>query len=130
MAPILSSTHASATMFGIKLNRLRADLADFRGANPPVQVDGEVHASIGDFMRFIAESPVDDWIDHATERRGPPAMDRSRSTSCSSSASHGTIASPANSPSTNAASSSVADSTREPDSRQTRFTGTRYVRPM
>jgi uncharacterized protein (TIGR02099 family) len=57
----------SATIFATKLNHIRADLIDFRVANPIVQLDGEAQGPMSDVMRFIAESPVDGWIDHAID---------------------------------------------------------------
>ena len=56
-----------ATIFGTQLNHIKAELADFRVANPLLQVDGEAQGPMTDVMRFIAESPVDGWIDHVID---------------------------------------------------------------
>jgi uncharacterized protein (TIGR02099 family) len=48
------------------LLRARAEIADLRGHNALLRVDGEASGPTADFLRFVAESPVAAWIDHFT----------------------------------------------------------------
>ena len=52
--------------FTIALARIKADVPDLRVPYPLLRIDGEAAGPTADFLRFIGESPVDDWLDHTT----------------------------------------------------------------
>jgi uncharacterized protein YhdP len=54
-------------VFNAALLRARAEIADLRGHNALLRVDGEASGPTADFLRFVAESPVAAWIDHFTD---------------------------------------------------------------
>ncbi|HEX9277794.1 MAG TPA: YhdP family protein [Casimicrobiaceae bacterium] len=49
------------------IQRARAEIADLRGHNALVRIDGEASGPTADFLRFVAESPVAGWIGHFTD---------------------------------------------------------------
>ncbi|TMH62852.1 MAG: TIGR02099 family protein [Betaproteobacteria bacterium] len=54
-------------VFSAALQRARAEIADLRGHNALVRIDGEASGPTADFLRFVAESPVAGWIGHFTD---------------------------------------------------------------
>ena len=51
----------------VGLNKVTATIADLRAAAPVLRVEGEGEGPTSDFLRFVSESPVADWIDHFTD---------------------------------------------------------------
>ena len=56
----------NARAFNTAITHIKAEIADLRAANPPLRIDGEASGPATDFLRFIAESPVDEWLGNAT----------------------------------------------------------------
>ncbi len=56
----------SATIAGVKLQRLRANIPDMVHSDEILEVTGEAESATSDFLRFIAQSPVDGFLDGAT----------------------------------------------------------------
>ena len=54
-------------IFGAELTKLKADLADMRGLHPVLRIEGAAAGPTSDFLRFIAESPVADWLGHFSD---------------------------------------------------------------
>jgi uncharacterized protein (TIGR02099 family) len=54
-------------VFNAALVRARAEIADLRGHNALLRVDGEASGPTADFLRFVGESPVAGWINHFTD---------------------------------------------------------------
>jgi uncharacterized protein (TIGR02099 family) len=52
--------------FNAALNRVKVEIADLRVPHPVLRIDGEAAGPTADFLRFIAASPVDEWLDHTT----------------------------------------------------------------
>ncbi len=52
--------------FNAAISRIKVEIADMRIAHPALRIEGEAAGPAADFLRFIAESPVDDWLDHTT----------------------------------------------------------------
>lgn len=52
--------------FNATITQIKADIADLRAPHPLLRIDGVAAGPTADFLRFIAESPVDDWLDHTT----------------------------------------------------------------
>ncbi|MGH8713363.1 MAG: YhdP family protein, partial [Casimicrobiaceae bacterium] len=52
--------------FSAELNRVKAEIPDLRVPHPVLRIDGEASGPAADFLRFIASSPVDEWLDHTT----------------------------------------------------------------
>jgi uncharacterized protein YhdP len=52
--------------FNAVINRIKVEIADMRIAHPALRIEGEAVGPAADFLRFIAESPVDEWLDHTT----------------------------------------------------------------
>jgi uncharacterized protein (TIGR02099 family) len=52
--------------FNAVIDPIKIDMADVRLAHPVLRIDGEAAGPAADFLRFIAESPVDQWLDHTT----------------------------------------------------------------
>ncbi len=62
---------ARGRVFGAQIGRTRAGIADLRAAPPRLAIEGSATGSIHDFLRFVAESPVDVITGHVTRgRRG------------------------------------------------------------
>jgi uncharacterized protein (TIGR02099 family) len=53
-------------MFGVRLARVRADIADLGAEKKILKVSGEAEGPTSDFLTFIAQSPVLDYIDRFT----------------------------------------------------------------
>jgi uncharacterized protein (TIGR02099 family) len=51
----------------VALTRATAGIADLRAPAPVLRIEGEAAGPTADFLRFVAESPVADWIDHFTD---------------------------------------------------------------
>ncbi|HKW81488.1 MAG TPA: YhdP family protein, partial [Casimicrobiaceae bacterium] len=64
--PHLVVESRNARAFSTAVTHIKAEIADLRAANPPLRIDGEASGPAADFLRFIAESPVDEWLSHAT----------------------------------------------------------------
>jgi len=58
---------SQATIFGARLTKVHAAIADLQSADPMLEVNGEAEGPIPDFLRFIEESPVATMIEHFTE---------------------------------------------------------------
>ncbi|HKE40699.1 MAG TPA: YhdP family protein [Casimicrobiaceae bacterium] len=52
---------------GFDLAHCKADIADMRLPHPVLHIDGEGSGSTAEALRFINETPVADWIDHASD---------------------------------------------------------------
>ncbi len=64
--PSISVDGRNGRAFNVVINRAKVEIADTRIAHPVLRIDGEATGPAADFLRFIAESPVDDWLDHTT----------------------------------------------------------------
>ena len=58
---------ARGRVFGAQIGRTRAAIADLRASPPHLTVEGNATAPMSDFLRYIAESPVDAIIGHITQ---------------------------------------------------------------
>ena len=56
----------NARAFNAAIGRIKIEIADMRIAHPALRIEGEAVGPAADFLRFIAESPVDEWLDHTT----------------------------------------------------------------
>jgi uncharacterized protein (TIGR02099 family) len=56
----------NARAFNAAISRIKVEIADMRIAHPALRIEGEAVGPAADFLRFIAESPVDEWLDHTT----------------------------------------------------------------
>jgi uncharacterized protein (TIGR02099 family) len=65
--PRMSVDAKRGHFFTAVLNHATAGITDLRAPLPVLRVDGEAAGPTADFFRFIAESPVADWIDHFTD---------------------------------------------------------------
>ena len=52
--------------FNAAISRIKIEIPDMRIAHPALRIEGEAAGPATDFLRFIAESPVDEWLDHTT----------------------------------------------------------------
>ncbi len=52
---------------GAQLGPTKAEIADLSAAIPVLNVTGDASGPTAEFLRYIAQSPVDGWIGHATE---------------------------------------------------------------
>jgi uncharacterized protein (TIGR02099 family) len=52
--------------FNVAMSRIKVEIPDMRIAHPALRIEGEAAGPATDFLRFIAESPVDEWLDHTT----------------------------------------------------------------
>ncbi len=66
----------AASIAGVRLQRVRTVIADLMHHEEIVEASGEAEAPTAEFLRFVAQSPVDALIDGAT--RGMEAQGRSR----------------------------------------------------
>ena len=55
-----------AQVLGVQLARVKGSIPDYIGDEERLLIDGEAEGPLGEFLRFIAESPVDRYIDRAT----------------------------------------------------------------
>lgn len=53
---------------GMRLPRVKAVIPDLLVYDEMLELDGEVQGETQNVLRFIADSPVSEWIDHFTER--------------------------------------------------------------
>jgi uncharacterized protein (TIGR02099 family) len=58
---------ARGRVFGATLNRTRVGIADLRSVPPHLAVEGSATGPLSDFLRFVAESPIDAMIGHITQ---------------------------------------------------------------
>ena len=56
----------NARAFNAAIGRIKIEIPDMRIAHPALRIEGEAVGPAADFLRFIAESPVDEWLDHTT----------------------------------------------------------------
>jgi uncharacterized protein YhdP len=56
----------NARAFNAAISRIKVEIPDMRIAHPALRIEGEAVGPAADFLRFIAESPVDEWLDHTT----------------------------------------------------------------
>jgi uncharacterized protein (TIGR02099 family) len=54
-------------VFNAALSRTSAEIANLRGPNALLRIDGEASGPTAEFLRFVAESPVAGWINHFTD---------------------------------------------------------------
>jgi uncharacterized protein (TIGR02099 family) len=54
-------------VYGATVGKTRTEIADLTAENPLLRIDGTAAGPFADFLRFIASSPVAEWIDHVTE---------------------------------------------------------------
>jgi len=59
---------SSATIAGVRLQRVRASVADLFHDDEVLEVSGEAESATSDFLRFIAQSPADALLDGATRQ--------------------------------------------------------------
>ncbi|HEY2865418.1 MAG TPA: YhdP family protein [Casimicrobiaceae bacterium] len=64
--PRISVDGRNGRAFNAAIDRLKIDIPDVRVAHPLLRIDGEATGPAADFLRFIAASPVDEWLDHTT----------------------------------------------------------------
>ncbi|MEP6996466.1 MAG: YhdP family protein [Betaproteobacteria bacterium] len=64
--PHISVDGRNGRAFNATISRVKVEIADVRIAHPLLRIDGEAAGPATDFLRFIAESPVDEWLDHTT----------------------------------------------------------------
>ena len=64
--PRISGDARNGRAFNATLDRIKIEIPDVRVAHPLLRIDGEAAGPAADFLRFIAESPVDEWLDHTT----------------------------------------------------------------
>jgi uncharacterized protein (TIGR02099 family) len=62
----ISVDGSNGRAFNAAISRIKIEIADMRIAHPALHIEGEATGPAADFLRFIAESPVDEWIDHTT----------------------------------------------------------------
>lgn len=55
------------TVLGVELARSKVDIADLRPAHPVLRIDGAAAGPTAGFLRFVAESPLVDRVEHATD---------------------------------------------------------------
>ena len=55
-----------ARAFNAAIGRIKVEIPDMRIVHPALRIEGEAVGPAADFLRFIAESPVDEWLDHTT----------------------------------------------------------------
>jgi uncharacterized protein (TIGR02099 family) len=53
-------------VYGAEIGRSRIDIADLRSANPMLHLEGVASGPSSDFVRYIADSPLDVSLDHPT----------------------------------------------------------------
>jgi len=58
----------SGTLAGVRLQRVRAIVPDIVHSDEILEVSGEAESATADFLRFIAQSPVDGLLDGATRQ--------------------------------------------------------------
>jgi len=58
---------ARGRVFGAQIGRTRAAIADLRAAPAHLTVEGSATAPVADFLRYVAESPVDAITGHITQ---------------------------------------------------------------
>ena len=64
--PRISVDGRNGRAFNAAINRVKIEIPDVRIAHPLLRIDGEAAGPAADFLHFIAESPVDEWLDHTT----------------------------------------------------------------
>lgn len=65
--PRLTITSSHARVFGSDISRAKVEVADVRAPDHLLRIDGEATGPTSDFLRFIAESPVEEWTNHVTD---------------------------------------------------------------
>jgi len=55
-----------ARVLGVQLARVKGSIPDYMADQERLLIDGEAEGPLGEFLRFIAESPVERYIDRAT----------------------------------------------------------------
>jgi uncharacterized protein (TIGR02099 family) len=58
---------AHARVYGAVVGRTRAEIADLAAEHPLLRIDGTASGPTADFLRFVAESPVAEWIERLTD---------------------------------------------------------------
>lgn len=64
--PRISVEGRDGRAFNAAIIRIKAEIGDLRVAYPVLRIDGEAAGPTADFLRFIVDSPVDEWLDHTT----------------------------------------------------------------
>ncbi|HEX8010943.1 MAG TPA: YhdP family protein [Casimicrobiaceae bacterium] len=65
--PRLAIEGHSGRVFGAAITRAKVGIADLRAASQVLQIEGEAAGPVGDFLRFVAESPVAEWTGRVTD---------------------------------------------------------------
>jgi uncharacterized protein (TIGR02099 family) len=52
------------SIYGVELGRSKVDIADLRAANPMLRIDGSASGPNSDFIRYIADSPLQEILGH------------------------------------------------------------------
>jgi uncharacterized protein (TIGR02099 family) len=63
----LKITSPRGSVFGVHLADVTVTSPDYLGADPQLRIDGHGEGPLGDYLRFIAQSPVREFIDGATD---------------------------------------------------------------
>ncbi len=63
----LTVVAARGRVFGSAISRAKVEIADLRAPDRLIRIDGEATGPTSDFLRFIAESPVEEWTGHVTD---------------------------------------------------------------
>jgi len=56
-----------ATIFGVKLSKVSAVIADLQSPENVIEIGGEAHGGSNDFLKYIAQSPVSGYLDDFTK---------------------------------------------------------------
>lgn len=54
-------------IFGVAVQATTARIADLHSKDPLLEIDGNTQGPLQDYLRYLDESPVGGWIDHATQ---------------------------------------------------------------
>ncbi|HTS20632.1 MAG TPA: YhdP family protein [Casimicrobiaceae bacterium] len=65
--PHLTVTASRGQMFDSAVSRAKVEIADLRAPEHLLRIDGEASGPSSDFLKFIAQSPVNEWTDHVTD---------------------------------------------------------------
>jgi uncharacterized protein (TIGR02099 family) len=63
----LSADVHSGRIYGAELTRSKVDIADMRAANPVLSIEAGATGPVNDFIRYVAQSPLDEKLQHPTE---------------------------------------------------------------
>jgi uncharacterized protein (TIGR02099 family) len=63
----LTITSPRATVYGVQLAKVTVAIPDFVGDRPELRIDGQADGPLGDFLKFVATSPVREFIAGTTD---------------------------------------------------------------